>query len=301
MKKLLVASIYSSVSTNNGWYDIQRKFFDLTTEDYDFGVFCNRVDPKYFPGAIILGEHTSKSLKEHFDNEDYQPDDEDLSYSERRYCYDIRVAYFKIMDYFREHADEYENFLLIDCDAFPVCPDWQNVLNSKLKTWKKWYATLLRSENFESYPWLGLMYIQNEYIHEDIPDWFPRKYENTWGDKFREFGTTRIKTHHEGECIWYPLVRSNVLNLHPIRFGIYNHLFYHHMKGSWDKSDRQLNLDPEVTVNSIPEMYGYYDHYIPRKNHALIAEHCHERLIRDPENFICQLMGVDSSWFKGKI
>jgi hypothetical protein len=203
------------------------------------------------------------------------------------------------MDYFKSHADEYENFLLIDCDAFPVCPNWQEILTKKMEESDRWYAALLRTEHFEGYPWLGLFYLRGKYVNEDIPDWFPRPYEDLMGHHHREFGTTRNKTHHDGKSIWYPLLRSNVLNPHPIRFGIYNHLFYHHMKGSWNKDD--LNWKADVTVNCNVENYGYFDHYMKRSDHPAIAERCHEKLMTDSENFLCELMGVDSNWFKGKI
>tara|TARA_Y100000034_G_scaffold117749_1_gene157598 strand:+ start:39209 stop:40141 length:933 start_codon:yes stop_codon:yes gene_type:complete len=297
MKKLLVASIYTPTSKVNGWFDTQRKFLDLTTEDYDFGVFCNMLTkPEDFPGAIIVGQQTHEELKKHFTNGDYQPDDEELGLASSKYHYDIRVAYFKVMEYFKEHADEYENFLLIDSDIFPVHPHWQTMLTKRMEMTNRWYAALLRAETFETYPWLGLFYIRGQYIHEDIADWFPREYQNSWGRTMREFGTCRNKTHQDGSSIWYPLLRSNVINLHPVRFGIYNHFFYHHMKGSWDKNDP--NFHSEFTVNSVPELYGYYDHYMSRESHAMIAEHCHKRLLAEPESFICQLMGVDpNEWF----
>lgn len=296
MKKLLVASIYTPVSKKNGWFDIQSKFLDLTTEDYDFGIFCNMlVDPRDFPDTLIVGQQTPEEVRYHFEKGDYQPDDDDLGWY-KKYHYDIRVAYYKIIDYFREHSDEYENFLLMDSDIFPVHPHWQHVLTTRMEMTDRWYAALLRGETFETYPWLGLFYIRGEYIHEEIADWYPRKYENAWGRRYREFGTSKNKTHHNGVSIWYPLVRSNVLNLHPLRFGVYNHLFYHHLKGSWDKNDPNFHAD--LTINSTPELYGYYDHYMHRKSHALMAEHCHKRLMSEPEKFICQLMGVDSDeWF----
>lgn len=301
MKKLLIASIYTPISRDNGWYDIQRRFFDLTTKDYDFGVFCNsvvdHVDPKDFPGAVILGQQDHEDLNKHFANNDYQPDDEpEFTKNNATYLYDMRVAYFKIMDYFREHADEYENFLMLDCDAFPVHPHWQVALTRRMEMTKRWYAALLRAEHFETYPWLGVFYIRGKYIHEDIPDWFPRNYENAWGHTYREFGTVRNKTHHDGEQIWYPMLRSNVLNLHPLRFGVYNHFFYHHMRGSWNKDDG--NFKSELTALSRAELYGYYDHYMHRDSHKAISEHCHKRLLNDPEGFIASLMGVKpDDWF----
>jgi hypothetical protein len=300
-KKLLIASIYTPVSYNNNWLDTQLNFFNLTTKNYDFGIYCNGIDPKYFDNdAIIIGHQNQETIDQHLENNDYQPDDEKLDKWYSLYHYDIRIAYFKIMDYFRDHADEYENFLLIDCDIFPVHPQWQEKLTAKMEVAERWYAALLREELFETYPWLGVFYIRGEYIHEDIPDWFPRDYINSWGDKYKEFGTTRNKTHHDGECIWYPLVRSNVTNFHPTRFGIYDHFFYHHMKGSWNKKDVRLKAD--MTKYSIPELRGYYDHYMPREIHPLIADYCHEKLMKEPEEFICELMGVNpNEWFKGEI
>jgi hypothetical protein len=298
MKKLLIASIYSDVSKENGWFDIQNKFFNMTTEDFDFGIFYNQTEPNL--DAITIGHQTDADIREHFYNGDYQPDDEELPERYKEYLYDMRIAYYKIMDYFRSHSDEYENFLLMDCDAFPVRPHWQEVLGKRMEMTGRWYSGLLRGETFETYPWLGIFYIKGKYIHEDIMDWFPRSHQNTWGHTFRELGTSAIKTHEDGKSIWYPLLRSNTLNLHPIRFGVYNHLFYHHMRGSHDKSDPFFKSD--LTALSKPEIMGYYDHYIPKSTLPLIAEHCHQRLLDEPEKFISSLMGVDAEeWFNQKM
>ena len=54
MKKTLIASIYTDVSKQNGWYDIQKKFFDLTTTDYDFGIFYNQTEPDL--DALTIGQ-----------------------------------------------------------------------------------------------------------------------------------------------------------------------------------------------------------------------------------------------------
>jgi hypothetical protein len=296
MKKTLIVSIYTEVSKQNGWYDIQKKFLDLTTKDYDFGIFYNQTEPDL--DAINIGQKSSEELRQHFENGDYQPDDEVLPEAYKDYLYDMRVAYFKIMEYFRSHKDEYENFLLLDCDAFPVYPHWQDVLTKRMEMTARRYSGLLRGETFEDYPWLGVFYIRGKYIHEEFMDWFPREHQNLWGQTFREFGTSKIKTHHEGKCIWYPLLRSNVLNLHPVRFGVYNHLFYHHMRGSWKENDSKSNL----TALSKPEFIGYYDHYIPKETLPLISNHCHQRLLAAPEKFISSLMGVDADeWFSQKM
>jgi hypothetical protein len=296
-KKLLIASIYSEVSKQNGWYDIQKKFLDLTTKDYDFGIFYNQTSPDL--PALTIGHHTGDDVRRHFHNGEYQPDDEVLAENYAGYLYDMRVAYFKIMDYFRSHQNEYDNFLLIDCDAFPVHPHWQDVLTKRMEMTARWYSGLLRGETFEDYPWLGVFYIRGEYIQEEIMDWFPRKHRNLWGHYFREFGTSRIKVYHEDRNIWYPLLRSNVVNMHPVRFGIYNHLFYHHMKGSRNKDDPDFK--PNLTSLSKPEMIGYYDHYIPKELQPIIADHCHQRLLDEPEKFIAGLMRVDADeWFNQK-
>jgi hypothetical protein len=270
----------------------------LTTTDYDFGIFYNQTEPDL--DALTIGQQSAEEIRTHFQNGEYQPDDEVLPDGYDEYLYDMRVAYFKIMDYFRSNTDKYENFLLVDCDAFPVRPHWQDILTKRMEFTNRWYSGLLRGETFEDYPWLGIFYIRGEHVHKELMDWFPRAHQNLWGRNFREFGTSRIKTHEEGRCIWYPLLRSNVLNLHPVRFGVYNHLFYHHMKGSWDKSDPKFKSN--LTSLSKPELYGYYDHYISKETQPLIAEHCHQRLLDDPVKFITGLMGVDAEeWFNQKM
>ena len=60
-------------------------------------------------------------------------------------------------------------------------------------------------------------------------------HSNWWGGVVRWL--------YENSIEWYPLERSNKINLHPLYFGIYGDLVYHHWAGSRDmitRPDRKL-------------------------------------------------------------
>jgi hypothetical protein len=90
---------------------------------------------------------------------------------------------------------------------------------------------------------------------------------------------------------WLPLLRSNKVNLHPLFFGIYEGLVYHHgagfRKGECRADREHLELKPKdkILAKIIPgyarRMRRKVSDKLISKNEAL-SEQIYERLMEDP-------------------
>jgi len=91
---------------------------------------------------------------------------------------------------------------------------------------------------------------------------------------------------------WYPLNRSNKINLHQIYFGIYDDLVYHHFAGSRDKItrvDRKKAGQTQFVKNPTKKMIENLEK-IKDENH-LIDMDVRKQLSEQPEVFIKYLKG----------
>ena len=77
----------------------------------------------------------------------------------------------------------------------------------------------------------------SHYLSKIIKD----KYGNWWGGV--------IEWMKKNNYDYYPIVRSNKINLHPLYFGIYENLIYHHWAGSRRMITRQDRIKQTGQVN----------------------------------------------------
>ena len=70
-----------------------------------------------------------------------------------------------------------------------------------------------------------------------------------------------------------PLTRTNYWNAHPMLAGVYGDVIYRHGGGSGDLFTRVLES-------------GYFDHMIPRSDHAALADQLYAALVRNPDMFL---------------
>ncbi len=111
-------------------------------------------------------------------------------------------------------------------------------------------------EKLEHYP---LIAVQRKENHGDIQPHplfcattiqFWRKIQGDWhkgyewinnkGDSITDVGGNLLKILLDNQVDWYPLLRSNLKNYHPIFFGIYDKIIYHHGGGfrrKWTRMD----------------------------------------------------------------
>lgn len=91
-----------------------------------------------------------------------------------------------------------------------------------------------------------------------------------------------IKWMKNNNYKYYPVKRSNKTNLHPLYFGIYEDILYHHWAGSRNmitRPDRRLSIETGEDLKSIAE-----------KNHNL-SNQVYEQIVNQKDIFIDFLKG----------
>jgi len=246
MKNLLIVSTFGPDATAD-WKDIQQCFIDRYTTNYDYAVYLHEVEESAFDDCKILGRTEGvllHALPEMFNN---------------------------IYKYFRTH--EYENYLLLDSDCFPIKHNWQKKLNKVMGD--KWYAAPVRTDNLDTFPHPCALYIKGEHVAKPIFS-FDRKVnfmQNLRGEEVFDIGTG-FKTEFDGQHILFPLVRSNFLNAHPMLAAIYGDMFYHHGAGSRTPFFRSTS---------------YWRSLVSDYEEA--GQRCFDWVQEDPDGFIAMLRG----------
>ncbi|HMC89474.1 MAG TPA: hypothetical protein VKI17_07990 [Gemmataceae bacterium] len=250
MKDLLVASVFANSQRNETWLGLQRDFLQWSTSSFDHAVYLNHCPwSDSFRASIIIGRRSEKIRTE-----------------PAKGSADHAIGLTAVFDYFKEHKD-YSFYLILDSDCFPVRRNWLPALVQQMKSCH--FAAPMRSENFEDYPHPCALFLTKESL-DRAWTFAITPHSNRLGKKFVDLGCG-LPT--EG---WFPLLRTNVYNPHPIFAAIYKHYFYHHGAGS---------RRPDFRNQS------YYDHI---KDHARVEAEIYGRLKTDPWKFVSELMGGDA-------
>lgn len=122
-----------------------------------------------------------------------------------------------LIDYFRQSDHEY--FLLLDSDSFPIKPWMDNLL---MAMGDHTVAAPVRYENLDVFAHPCVFFFKREALHD--LSFGLNEHINLCGERFRETSANVSR--------FFPLIRSNAVNLHPIIAGVYWDSFYHHAAGS---------------------------------------------------------------------
>lgn len=246
---LTVLSVFAPSPRNGLWYDLQRHFIRQTTEvPYRYRVILNGVDPAGFEAADVA-----------FSNR------ENLGHSE---------ALVQALEYLRRNRCA--TYLLLDSDAFPVIAGWHGLLTERMARFHKRVAAPVRVENLDVFPHPCAFFILDSVLDDPRLD-FRRTtpVQNLLGVEVLDAGGSLVAMRNE----MFPLIRTNVVNLHPVAAAIYYHMFYHHGAGS-------RAFDFRATTR-----FGYYEHLLPNGHREATAQRLLHDLERDPDRFVRRLMG----------
>jgi hypothetical protein len=247
-KKLLIGVTYGNVAAKH-WLETQLKFIKKYTTSFDFAVYLHEVEDKsLFKKHIVIGSMDGPLLKT------------------------LSVMFKNILEFFRANKN-YDNYLLLDSDCFPVTENWLPKLISIMDD--KWYAAPIRTENLDYFPHPCGLFIKGDYINEDIFDFtrFVKVLPNFIGKDVGDIGTA-IERVNNGKHILFPLLRTNFFNPHPVMSAIYGNIFYHHGAGSRHPFYRSTPYYNKMC----PEYYKTYSQ-------------CHNAFKQDPEGYISRLKG----------
>jgi hypothetical protein len=271
MKKLIVGSVFANDNPDQQlWLDLQLKFLRATTVDFDhIVVLSDGLTNDYFESKtkVLVPENTQpKASEAHF------------------------LGLNRLTQYFLQHQDQYENFLYMDADAFPIKQNWLGALLKKMqpeervdyqtgafltnKSKGRHYdiAAVLRSENLESRLHASVLFVKTQALHnisfelgiagDDLAG-------NPESDVFIPAYQRDLRR------LAFPLIRTNKNNVHPLACGIYFDMFYHHACGS----GRPFNLRAAD---------HYMASFIPSQ---FTVSNFTEKLMANPCEFVHKLAG----------
>lgn len=244
-RKLLIASVFGPSDRNLKWLQLQQKFIKDTTSDFDYAVCLDRISPNLFDTIIIPS-------KEHYD-----------SNASVIHCDKLNV----IIEY--ALTKEYDSLLILDSDAFPINKNWESSLLKKMTDHD--VAAVIRFENLDTFPHPSIHFAKNRTAIQKL--------------KFRYVNNTNMLGVHMSDSSsnvkrFYPLIRTNKINPHPILYGIYANMFYHHGAGTRPKKEfRGMNYHA-IKTDPVEEsiMFDY--------------------LAREPNSFIQKLQENKTSEFQ---
>ena len=127
-------------------------------------------------------------------------------------------------------ADPDDVILFIDGDAFPIAP-LAPFLREKLDRYP--LVAVRRDENNGDPQPHPLFCAMRASLWLELPGDWRRGYtwEDEQGQTVTDVGGNLLGLLRERGIDWYPLLRSNKLNPHPLQFGVYGDLVYHHGGG----------------------------------------------------------------------
>lgn len=271
MKKLLVGSVFADDSpTQQKWLDLQLKFLSETTDDFDhIVVLSDGKTNDYFEQKtkVLIPEDTSPKCNEAHN-----------------------FGLNRLLEYFKQNQNDFENFLFIDADAFPIKKNWMAsllrkmqpqeridfntgaILPNKMKGKDYEIAVALRSENLETRLHASILFVKKKFL-DKISFSIGLVGNDLAGNQEQDIYVPNYQ--YELRHMALPLIRTNKFNLHPLACGIYFDMFYHHACGS----GRPFNLRAAD---------NYLASFIPG---IIDVSGYTEKLMADPCEFVQQLAG----------
>jgi hypothetical protein len=272
VKKLIVGTVYASDNeTQQRWLDLQLRYLKATTEDFDHVAVV---------ASGITNSHFHKMTKV------LVPEDRTLHASEAHVS-----GLNLLLSYFREREDEYQNFLFLDGDAFPIRKQWLGSLLYRMEPQQEFdysgvamprrtgsdydVAVILRSENLETRLHASVTFVKKSAMRDMSfkigvagQDLLCRDEEDIHIPAFQFY---RRK-------LAFPLIRSNQYNVHPLACGVYFDMFYHHSCGS----GRWFNLRGKSYYDRIVQPVDSLDKFT-------------NQLFSNPTDFVGKLAGWSPS------
>jgi hypothetical protein len=287
--KLGVCCVYF-YGSDSGWLlDLQLRYIAKTLAGYDYTVYAaaNRLEPE-LRGILQSTPNVKIVTLPAFDGE---------GSFEHAFYLDLLL---------RRAVDEgCSHLATLDCDSFPVLPDWPAVLLRRMG--KLRLAAVLRSENLDTaLPHPCGLFMERSFLLEHEPRLLPAKAEMAADPSFQEFlrvngqrPDTGIGYGYVLWCArepWLRLTRSNRRNPHFLMAGVYGDVFFHLGASSrrpWFYADyrRRLSLRAGPTLGKIPVLWrlgAWLEERYIASNRRTFSENVRS-LRRDPDGYLSSL------------
>ena len=231
---LLVGSVYRDDKRNKHWYNLQIEYLKKTTQNYSHAIYLNGSDNIY-NDSIVVKKDTSKAKQNEYHHRGLNA----------------------IIHYFNENT-QYKNLLLLDNDCFPIKENWQTELQTHMKNYD--VAAVSRYENLDNFAHPSAFFVKRSNTSTNLS--FAILPQINLLEQRISDTSCHVKS-------FFPLIRSNKTNLHPILCGIYWNTFYHHGAGSRK-----------------PEFRIFTSYYKDRKDIIEYENYLFNELVKNPKKFI---------------
>ncbi|SRR5579871_1897145 len=252
MNKLLVCSVFSGSELDSLWLNLQREFLRRTAGEFDHAVYLiDRADRELFKDCNIIGTYSQSDRSGHqsrFGRGGFE-----------------HITGLRALSAYCQ-KNPYSGYLILDCDAFPIAPNWEDMLKYCLQRFDKRCAAAVRTENLDAFAHPCVVYTQDPYSLR----WGHKAGVNLLGQAVADV------TCLESE--FFPMIKTNRHSLHPTLATVYFDLFYHNGCGTRRFSMRATTC-------------GYYDHILLSPG-CCDSEEIIQRLQADPQAFINSLIQV---------
>lgn len=138
-----------------------------------------------------------------------------------------------IISYFKQNR--HGHYLIVDSDCFPIMQDWDFELYKLTKSCGVEAAAITRAENFSLAPHPSAFYFSDAVL-------------DRVNFQVTEIATLCGQKRYDVTCpglMFYPLMRTNRHNRHPMFAGVYADMFYHHGAGS-----RRKEVEGRITFHA---------------------------------------------------
>jgi hypothetical protein len=161
-------------------------------------------------------------------------------------------------------AEPDEMIVFIDGDAFPIAP-MVPFLREKLASYP--LVAVRRDENNgDPQPHPSFCATTAGFWRELPGDWRRGyKWRNRQGDNVTDVGGNMLGLLQSKGIDWYPLLRTNKVNPHPLQFGVYGDLIYHHGGGFRKTAGGRVSWMPHRDAIRKGSLRGWLASRLPRK------------------------------------
>jgi len=161
-----------------------------------------------------------------------------------------------LLKFIEKNANSDDKVLLLDSDAFPISSNISNFMDLALQ--KAPFVSCEEPEhekdNTREIPHPMFMLFKAKHILDgDISKYLSKIMDI---DSSGTWWAGLLKWLSKNDYSYYPIKRSNKINLHPLYFGIYDNLIYHHWAGSRKmitRPDRRRAKKSGESLDSIAE------------------------------------------------
>lgn len=239
--KLLVGSVYIDHIRSKSWYDLQLKYLNKTTLGFKH-VVCTSGKSNLYNESTVIKIENKPMQAGHI------------------------LGLNTLIKYFNNHLD-FDYLLLLDSDCFPIQNQWNYNLVSAMGDFD--VAAIARCENLDIFAHPCMFFVNrsaSKYLKFDMIE-----HINLAGFSYKDTMSNITR--------FFPLIRSNLVNYHPVLFGVYWNCFYHHGAGSRNPLFR----------------LRYYYNETKNKDYSLLENAKFEELVNDSDKFLGELINAGFS------